>query len=126
MRHLSALLHDWGSPEQVDSAVLLVSEMITNVLVHTDTDALLLAEVTGGAGLRRLRVEVTDAGDDLPHKQQARRAGLLRPRPDTDRTPRGRLGVEPRGEGKSIWFELYEPGGVSADGPAGAAEEGAA
>ncbi|WP_330338834.1 SpoIIE family protein phosphatase [Streptomyces sp. NBC_00557] len=125
-RHLSALLHDWGSPEQVDSAVLLVSEMITNVLVHTDTDALLLAEVTGGAGLRRLRVEVTDAGDDLPHK---RRPGELAS------SGRGLIlielladawGVEPRGEGKSIWFELYEPGGVSADGPAGAAEEGAA
>lgn len=125
-RHLSALLHDWGSPEQVDSAVLLVSEMITNVLVHTDTDALLLAEVTGGAGLRRLRVEVTDAGDDLPHK---RRPGELAS------SGRGLIlielladawGVEPRGEGKSIWFELYEPGGVSSDGPAGAAEEGAA
>ncbi|MFG3202241.1 SpoIIE family protein phosphatase [Streptomyces sp. NPDC048192] len=130
-RHLRELLHDWGSPEQIDSAVLLVSEMITNVLVHTDTDALLLAEVTGEAGLRRLRVEVTDAGDDLPHK---RRPGELAS------SGRGLMlielladawGVEPRGEGKSIWFELYEPGGVPADGPAAAgpsaaAEEGAA
>jgi serine phosphatase RsbU (regulator of sigma subunit)/anti-sigma regulatory factor (Ser/Thr protein kinase) len=119
-RHLRELLHDWGSPEQIDSAVLLVSEMITNVLVHTDTDALLLAEVTGEAGLRRLRVEVTDAGDDLPHK---RRPGELAS------SGRGLMlielladawGVEPRGEGKSIWFELYEPGGVPADGPAAA------
>jgi anti-sigma regulatory factor (Ser/Thr protein kinase) len=105
--------------------------MLTNVLVHTDTDALLLAEVTGEAGLRRLRVEVTDAGDDLPHK---RRPGELAS------SGRGLMlielladawGVEPRGEGKSIWFELYEPGGVPADGPAAAgpsaaAEEGAA
>jgi anti-sigma regulatory factor (Ser/Thr protein kinase) len=112
-RHLRELLHDWASPEQIDSAVLLVSEMVTNVLVHTDTDALLLAEVTGEAGARGLRVQVTDAGDDLPHK---RRPGELAS------SGRGLMlielladawGVNPRGEGKSIWFELYESGGVS-------------
>lgn len=108
-RHLRELLHDWACAEQVDSAVLLVSEMLTNVLVHTDTDALLVAEVTGRAGERRMRVEVTDAGDDLPHK---RRPGELAS------SGRGLVlvelladawGVTPRGEGKSIWFELHEP-----------------
>ncbi|MFG3023037.1 SpoIIE family protein phosphatase [Streptomyces sp. NPDC048254] len=116
-QHLRELLHDWGSPDQVDSAVLLVSEMLTNVLVHTDADALLLAEVGGQAPERRLRVEVTDAGDDLPHK---RRPGELAS------SGRGLVliellaeawGVEPRGEGKSIWFELYEgDGGYGDDG----------
>ncbi|MEU9149027.1 SpoIIE family protein phosphatase [Streptomyces sp. NPDC048417] len=113
-QHLRELLHDWGSPDQVDSAVLLVSEMLTNVLVHTDADALLLAEVCGQAPGRRLRVEVTDVGDDLPHK---RRPGELAS------SGRGLVliellaeawGVEPRGEGKSIWFELYE--GYAGDG----------
>ncbi|MEU3984766.1 SpoIIE family protein phosphatase [Streptomyces sp. NPDC026672] len=108
-RHqLRELLHDWASADQIDSAVLLVSEMVTNVLVHTDADALLLAEVTGEVGGRRLRVEVGDAGDDLPHK---RRPGELAS------SGRGLVlielladvwGVDPRGEGKSIWFELYE------------------
>ncbi|MFE2069092.1 SpoIIE family protein phosphatase [Streptomyces sp. NPDC059467] len=107
-QQLRELLHDWGSPDQLDSAVLLVSEMLTNVLVHTDVDALLLAEVSGQAPERRLRVEVTDAGDDLPHK---RRPGELAS------SGRGLVlielladawGVAPRGEGKSIWFELYE------------------
>ncbi|MER6467281.1 ATP-binding SpoIIE family protein phosphatase [Streptomyces collinus] len=110
-RHLRELLHDWGSADQVDSAVLLVSETVTNVLVHTDADALLLAEVTGEPGGRRLRLEVTDAGDDLPHK---RRPGELAS------SGRGLVlielladawGVEPRGRGKSIWFELYESDG---------------
>ncbi|MEV6113513.1 SpoIIE family protein phosphatase [Streptomyces sp. NPDC052109] len=114
--HLRDLLHDWASCEQVDSAVLLVSEMVTNVLVHTDADALLLAEVTGGTRGRRLRVDVTDAGDDLPHK---RRPGELAS------SGRGLMlielladawGVQPRGEGKSIWFELYESGAASAEG----------
>src|SRR5262249_30237775 len=94
--------------------VLLVSEVLTNVLVHTDTDALLVAEVfqdgdglDGGSG-RRVRVEVTDASDDLPHQ---RRPGELAS------SGRGLVlvglladawGVDPRGEGKSIWFELHE------------------
>ncbi|MFI9808188.1 SpoIIE family protein phosphatase [Streptomyces sp. NPDC052301] len=130
-RHLRELLHDWVSADQVDSAVLLVSEMVTNVLVHTDADALLLAEVTGEACGRRLRVEVTDAGDDLPHR---RRPGELAS------SGRGVMlielladgwGVEPRGEGKSIWFELYESGRTEADAEAEAdvetdMEEGAA
>ncbi|MGC0376143.1 ATP-binding SpoIIE family protein phosphatase [Streptomyces sp. SAI-229] len=111
-QQLRELLHDWSSPDQVDSAVLLLSEMLTNVLVHTDADALLLAEVTVGGDGRRMRVEVTDAGDDLPHM---RRPGELAS------SGRGLLliellahawGVDPRGRGKSIWFELYEKDGT--------------
>ncbi|MGW4761404.1 ATP-binding SpoIIE family protein phosphatase [Streptomyces pseudogriseolus] len=115
-RHqLRELLHDWSSPDQVDSAELLLSEMLTNVLVHTETDALLLAEVTDGSEGRRIRVEVTDAGDDLPH---LRRPGELAS------SGRGLVlvqllahawGVAPRGRGKSIWFELYEQ--KNGDGP---------
>lgn len=102
------LLHDWKDPEQVDSAVLMVSEMATNVLVHTDGDALMVAEVSGERGERRLRVEVADGSDELPHK---RRPGEMAS------SGRGLVlmemladawGVDPRGEGKSIWFELYE------------------
>ncbi|WP_328360792.1 SpoIIE family protein phosphatase [Streptomyces sp. NBC_00457] len=112
-QQLRELLHDWASPDQVDSAVLLLSEMLTNVLVHTDADALLLAEITGEAGIRRLHVEVTDTSDDLPHK---RRPGELAS------SGRGLMliellanawGVDPRGEGKSIWFELYEEQGAA-------------
>ncbi|MGW1714471.1 SpoIIE family protein phosphatase [Streptomyces sp. NPDC002156] len=110
-QQLREQLHDWPSPDQVDSAVLLISETATNVLVHTDADALVVAEVTGAPGSRRIRVEVTDVSDDLPHK---RRPGELAS------SGRGLMliemladawGVDPRGEGKSIWFELYEKEG---------------
>ncbi|MEV7400367.1 SpoIIE family protein phosphatase [Streptomyces sp. NPDC091267] len=102
------LLHDWADPEQVDSAVLMISEMTTNVLVHTDGDALIVATATGEHGQRRLRVEVADGSDELPHK---RRPGEMAS------SGRGLVlmemladawGVDPRGAGKSIWFELYE------------------
>ncbi|MGW1894499.1 ATP-binding SpoIIE family protein phosphatase [Streptomyces sp. NPDC002004] len=117
-QQLRELLHDWADPDQVDSAVLMLSETVTNVLVHTDGDAGMVAEITGEPGARRLRVEVADTSDDLPHK---RHPGELAS------SGRGLVlmelladgwGVDPRGEGKSIWFELYEsPDGASGGGP---------
>ncbi|MFF2007620.1 SpoIIE family protein phosphatase [Streptomyces sp. NPDC058195] len=107
-RQLRDLLHDWADPEQVDSAVLMISEMATNVLVHTDGDALMLAQATGEHGGRLLRVEVSDGSDELPHR---RRPGEMAS------SGRGLVlmemladawGVDPRGAGKSIWFELNE------------------
>ncbi|WP_137988325.1 SpoIIE family protein phosphatase [Streptomyces vilmorinianum] len=108
-QHLRQLLHDWTDDDQIDSAVLMVSEMVTNVLIHTDGDALLVAEVTCDDEARRLRVEVSDGSDELPHK---RHPGEMAS------SGRGLVlmemlahawGVDPRGEGKSIWFELNEP-----------------
>ncbi|MFJ8001239.1 SpoIIE family protein phosphatase [Streptomyces sp. NPDC096310] len=128
-RQLRDLLRDWADPEQVDSAELMVSEILTNVLVHTDGDALLIAEARGEHGARRLRIEVADTSDDLPHR---RRPGELAS------SGRGLVllelladawGVDPRGEGKCTWFELYEDGGGGAPVPAGPsdpAEESAA
>ncbi|NBE51624.1 SpoIIE family protein phosphatase [Streptomyces boluensis] len=107
-QQLRELLHDWSEQEQVDSAVLMVSEMMTNVLVHTDGDALLLVEARGEAGERRLRVEVADASDELPHRRHpgelaSSGRGLVLMEILADA-----WGVAPRGEGKSIWFELHE------------------
>ncbi|MGW7078839.1 SpoIIE family protein phosphatase [Streptomyces sp. NPDC054866] len=124
-RHVRELLHDWAVADQVDSAVLMVSEMITNVLVHTDGDALLVAEVIGVPGSRRLRAEVSDGSDDLPHKRHpgelaSSGRGLVLMELLADE-----WGVDPRGEGKSIWFELYEgaaDSGDSAPDPAPAPE----
>ncbi|TGB09555.1 SpoIIE family protein phosphatase [Streptomyces sp. MZ04] len=107
-RHVRELLHDWADPDQVDSAVLMVSETVTNVLVHTDGDALLVAEVMGEPGTRRLRAEVSDSSDDLPHKRHpgelaSSGRGLVLMELLADA-----WGVDPRGDGKSIWFELHE------------------
>ncbi|MFG2195048.1 SpoIIE family protein phosphatase [Streptomyces sp. NPDC048639] len=107
---LRELMHDWGDSEQVDAAVLMISEMASNVLLHTDGDALIIAEIVGRRGERRLRVDVADPSDELPH---LRRPGEMAS------SGRGLVlmemlaeswGVDPRGEGKCTWFELYEPG----------------
>lgn len=104
------LLHDWARPEQVDTAQLLVSELLGNVLVHTEQAAELRADISGTEGHRRLRVEVSDRSDEVP----ARRApGEL------SSSGRGlvlldllahRWNLRPEPEGKTVWFELDEDG----------------
>lgn len=101
---------DSGAANAVDGAVLMLSEMLTNVLVHTDGDALMVAEVTGEPGNRVLRVEVSDHSDELPRRRNpgelassGRGLVLLE-------LLAGDWGVDPRGEGKVIWFEMHEDG----------------
>jgi anti-sigma regulatory factor (Ser/Thr protein kinase) len=105
---LRSLLHDWRQEDQVDTAVLLASELVGNVLVHTDKQAALTATITGDPGSRRLRVEVTDRGDELPHQ---RAPGELAS------SGRGLMmldllalewSVRPESEGKTVWFCLDE------------------
>ncbi|MCA6093531.1 SpoIIE family protein phosphatase [Streptomyces sp. SCA3-4] len=107
-RQIRDLMHDWPDGDQTDSAVLMVSEMVTNVLVHTDGDAVLTAEISGRAGGRRMRVDVADGSDELPHRRHpgemaSSGRGLV-----LMELLAGAWGVDPRGEGKNIWFELYE------------------
>ncbi|MFD9423614.1 MULTISPECIES: SpoIIE family protein phosphatase [unclassified Streptomyces] len=123
-QQLREMLHDWADAEQVDAAVLMISEMATNVLVHTDGDALMVAEAAGDRGERRLRVEVADGSDELPHKRRpgemassGRGLVLMEMLADS-------WGVDPRGEGKSIWFELYESAGPAEAGNSTEAGEG--
>ncbi|WP_171164514.1 SpoIIE family protein phosphatase [Streptomyces sp. I05A-00742] len=109
------LMHDWPDGDQTDSAVLMVSEMVTNVLVHTDGDALLMASISGERGHRCLRVDVADTSDELPHRRHpgemaSSGRGLV-----LMEILAGAWGVEPQGEGKNIWFELYEADRPSPD-----------
>ncbi|MFJ6747832.1 SpoIIE family protein phosphatase [Streptomyces sp. NPDC091266] len=113
-RQVRDVLHDWADPDQVDSAVLMVSEMVTNVLLHTDGDALLVAEISGERGSRRIRVDVADGSDELPHRRSpgelaSSGRGLV-----LMELLAGTWGVDPRGDGKSTWFELYEADGDAA------------
>jgi GAF domain-containing protein/anti-sigma regulatory factor (Ser/Thr protein kinase) len=116
-RHqLRELLYDWAAEEQVEGAVLLLSELLTNALVHTEGDAAVVAELVGEHGSRLLRVEVADPSDQLPHRRHpgelaSRGRGLL-----LLEMLAGAWGVEPRGAGKSTWFELREDAAL----PAGA------
>ncbi|MEU7134235.1 ATP-binding protein [Streptomyces sp. NPDC046261] len=121
---LRELLARWGGPGRADTAELLVSELVTNALMHTDGAAVVTARLVGGPEAPekgRLRVEVRDflsrhptlrpppAGS--PHDNGAGPAG-----PEVTATSgRGLLlvhaladgwGVRAHGVGKAVWFEL--------------------
>ncbi|WP_232246752.1 ATP-binding protein [Kitasatospora mediocidica] len=104
LRHrLRAALARWGVPGLADTAELLLSELVTNALLHTPHGARVdvLLDVRG-----RLRVEVRDDSVQLPRPRRAA---------DTDTSGRGLVlvealaddwGVRLRGDAKITWFEL--------------------
>ncbi|WP_307821861.1 ATP-binding protein [Streptomyces coffeae] len=113
---LRQLLRHWGGPGRADLAELLISELVTNALVHTGRGAQVTAALEDGAAARvagRLRVEVRDFDSRHPR---------LRARPPEDATSgRGLLlvhsladawGVRTHGVGKALWFELEADGVV--------------
>ncbi|GAB2968441.1 ATP-binding protein [Streptomyces pseudoechinosporeus] len=102
-RALRELLSRWGRPGRSEIAELLTSELVTNALVHTDSDAVLTATV-GPSGLR---VEVRDFLGRKPSLQPANAdegthgRGLVLVQSLADE-----WGVRPHGVGKAVWFEL--------------------
>ncbi|WP_405016821.1 SpoIIE family protein phosphatase [Kitasatospora sp. NBC_00070] len=103
-------LRRWGVGELVDTAELLASELVTNAIRHTDRDAMFTArlyrETVGGESRVRLRVEVEDESDlwptrRTPGEQASSGRGLMLVEALADG-----WGVEPRGTGKRMWFEL--------------------
>jgi PAS domain S-box-containing protein len=97
-----ALLTGSGREDLLESAVLLVSEIVTNALLHAGTDI----GVRGRIGDHGIRIDVTDGGPHLPSRRRyAPTAG----------TGRGLLmleamvddwGVTRNRHGKTVWFEL--------------------
>jgi anti-sigma regulatory factor (Ser/Thr protein kinase) len=95
-------LECWGLTEQSDTAELLVSELVTNALVHAESRLRLTLTAAHGV----LRCEVTDADR---HRPRVRRVT------ETSESGRGmflvdelarRWGCHPDGPGKTVWFEL--------------------
>ena len=91
-----------GREDLVDAAELLVSELVTNALVHAGTTIEVTARVTETG----LRVEVGDGSPNLPApRHHARMAGtgrglrLLQQMVDS-------WGAHPYADGKVVWFEL--------------------
>lgn len=102
-RTVGDTLASWGWEDVVDDAVLLVSELVTNAVLHANSSIALVILGTEG----RLRIEVHDGGAGSP---------ALRHFSPTAGTGRGlqlvgmlstAWGVEPRADGgKAVWFEL--------------------
>lgn len=63
-KDVSLALYTWKLDDLVDDTALVVSEMVTNAIVHTDTSRIRTAIVRTGA--RAVRLEVTDRSGDKP------------------------------------------------------------
>lgn len=101
-------LRQWGVPALADTAELLTTELVTNALRHTGGGAELTATLSPGPR-NRLRIEVSDAVARRPavrvaHEQATSGRGLLLVQALSDA-----WGVQPRGAGKVVWFELHTP-----------------
>ncbi|MEU5540128.1 ATP-binding protein [Streptomyces sp. NPDC020362] len=65
-RHARTVLADWDvCPDLVEDALLVVSELLTNAIVHALPPAVLRLSWVRRDGLGTLRVEVSDAGPAL-------------------------------------------------------------
>ncbi|MGW2257116.1 ATP-binding protein [Streptomyces sp. NPDC004749] len=107
VRHaLREMLRHWPEPDSAAVAELLMSELVTNALVHTESGAVVTATVADW----RLRVEVRDFKAGLPKPAEP-----ARPAPEEATHGRGLAlvrsladdwGIRARPLGKLVWFEL--------------------
>ncbi|MFD4273017.1 ATP-binding protein [Streptomyces cyaneofuscatus] len=103
-----------------ETLILLISELVTNAVVHTGCPAVLrMLFGGGGGGSGTVRVEVADASDRPPLQRHAE---------GEDTNGRGlelvdgladRWGWQPEGAGKQIWCEVDRgaPAAVVQDAP---------
>ncbi len=101
-RFVGETLGAWGHDALAEAARLLVSELVTNAVLHARTDVEVVVRRTG----RGVRVDVHDHSAVTP---------VMRRYQDEAMTGRGlalveelagRWGVDRNGDGKAVWFEL--------------------
>ena len=102
-RFVATTLEDWGAGNLTEVVTLLVSELVTNSVVHAASEVDVLVQLTPEVA----RVEVSDRSEGAP---------VVRDPYEDDESGRGlgivesvsrAWGVRPRsGGGKTIWFEV--------------------
>ncbi|MFF3753163.1 SpoIIE family protein phosphatase [Streptomyces sp. NPDC002018] len=102
---LRQALADWGLAALTDDVELAAGELLVNVLLHTESGAVLTLEILPEP-VRRVRLWVKDRSSVWPRRRTPGEAatsgrGLLM----VDAVS-ARWGVEPRGDGKAVWCEF--------------------
>ena len=111
-RFLVQHLEVWGLPQLADSAQLIVSELVTNAVVHAHPPYGTLIATRFERLECGVRIEVHDAGDTKPERRDAsadeesgRGLGLV------DALTGGHWGVSDRdGPGKMLWAVCADDG----------------
>lgn len=101
----------WETPEQVDAAVLVASELVTNAVLHARTEIVLRLSMEGSS----LRLEVYDGNPRLPAPTFS---------PPSATSGRGLVlvdaiasswGIDHRRDGKVVWAEVGSGTGGSTE-----------
>lgn len=104
-RFVNETLGRWDCDDLLDTVTLLVSELVTNAVLHAGSDVdvsvLLLAD--------RLRIEVADASETYVRRRQASEQDTSGRGTALVETLAQAWGVEPRPGGKVVWFEVPRP-----------------
>ncbi|MFD7703112.1 SpoIIE family protein phosphatase [Streptomyces caelestis] len=98
-------LYDWGLPKLADSAGLLVSELVTNAVLHSHARPVALRLVRGDT----LLCEVEDDDHALPTLIDARPGNESGRGLRVVSTLARQWGTSRTAAGKSVWFELTLP-----------------
>ena len=102
-RFVGEVLDDFGAQSASESAVLLVSELVTNAVLHARTDV----DVVVAAGSDdRVRVSVIDRSPSMPAQRSfSATAGSGRGLRLVESVA-SRWGVDAKDQGKEVWFEI--------------------
>jgi DNA-binding NarL/FixJ family response regulator len=96
-------LDSWGMAHLTETATLLVSELVTNAVVHARSDVQVIVRLVPSG----LRVEVFDASPAVPVPRVAAPEDVSGRGLDFVDTMSTRWGVDHRGDdGKVVWFEV--------------------
>lgn len=107
-------LSEPGQEPVLDDAQLLVSEVVTNALMHAGTPIDLAISMLG----HTVRVEVSDGAAHLPvRREYAAMAGTGRGLQLLEELS-DQWGVDTEADGKTVWFELTPPGAEVRDAAA--------
>lgn len=101
-RFVDQALEQWRISDEVGSLQLLVSEVVTNAVMHAGTEVEVAVHLVG----KNVRVEVMDGDPTLPERRTAAaEAQSGRGLAILDQLA-ARWGAEPNPPGKTVWFEL--------------------
>ncbi|CAN5625538.1 hypothetical protein BH24ACT14_BH24ACT14_20010 [soil metagenome] len=103
-RFVGTALHQFGQERYSDTTELLVSELVTNAVLHSRS----AVGVRISAGGSVVRVEVSDGSTMLPAPRGFSADAATGRGLELVEVLSSRWGVEPRQDGKTVWFELGE------------------
>lgn len=101
-RFVEETLRRWDCEEALDAVKLLVSELVTNSVVHAGSDA----EVAVVLKPHALRIEVSDQGGGVPALRRAEAEETSGRGLALVETLSSSWGIEAEEAGKTVWFEV--------------------